>query len=85
MESASESSVRNYVREVVEILHQRADDAKERSYAEADRDGIYAGRADAYAEVLSTMQNQAEVFLIPLEELGLAGFDPFDEPVRRKR
>jgi hypothetical protein len=34
------------------------------------------GRLAAYREVLSLMINQAEVFQINLEDVGLGGFDP---------
>jgi len=39
------------------------------------------GRAMAYVEVLSLMQNQADAFQVPREELLLAGFDPEVDPI----
>ena len=36
----------------------------------------HEGREMAYVEALLRMQSQADAFMIPREELGLADFDP---------
>lgn len=63
-----------YVSDLGKLLKERAFDAKK----ERDAKGgdFEFGKLLAYNEVISLMQNQAQVFGLPLEEMGLAGIDP---------
>lgn len=68
-----------YVSDLGKLLKERAFDAK----TERDAKGgeFELGRLLAYNEVISLMQNQAQVFGLPLEEIGLAGIDPDNDLV----
>ena len=39
------------------------------------------GREAAFVESLLMRQSQADAFMIPREEVGLAGFDPLNDPL----
>ena len=65
-----------YIRDLVLRLKEEAQGAREDSRDEGSGEGFQAGRALAYAEVLSAMQNQADSFFIPRELLALDGLDP---------
>ncbi|MBW7899837.1 MAG: hypothetical protein H3C26_00020 [Rhodocyclaceae bacterium] len=56
-----------------EIVHAARDGA-----AEANREGgsFSSGKVMAYYDVLTIAMEQAEVMNIPLDEIGLEGFDP---------
>ena len=68
--------LQSYLRDLVYLLKEEAEKARENSRDEGTGTGFQAGRALAYAEVLSLMQSQADSFLIPRDMLGLEGFDP---------
>jgi hypothetical protein len=71
-----------YIRDLVLRLKDEAEDARENRRDEGTGEGFQAGRALAYAEVLSIMQNQADSFLIPRELLALDGFNPVADLAR---
>jgi hypothetical protein len=73
-----------YIRDLAFRLREEAKDARENSRDEGTGSGFQAGRALAYAEVLSTMQKQADSFLIPRELLALDGFDPIIDLAREE-
>jgi hypothetical protein len=75
----------SYVRDLVYLLREAFEEANERSREEGMGDGLQAGRALAYTEVLSLMQCQADAFLIPRQLLGLDGFDPVSDFARASR
>lgn len=60
-----------YVRDVVSRIRERAREAS------AENDPFNRGRAFAFAEVLSMMQNDAVGFQIELSEVSLDLGDPF--------
>jgi hypothetical protein len=66
----------NYLRDLGYELREAALEAKNRAAkASAETKDFEAGRAFAYYEVLSLMQQQAEVFELPLAKLALDGLD----------
>ncbi len=65
-----------YIRDLVFIFEEKAREALESSRHEHDEGSFQAGRALAYAEVLSTMQNQADSFLISRKLLALDRVSP---------
>jgi hypothetical protein len=77
----STDAYKDYIRDLVYLLRRTGAEARHRS-AEAGRMAEFEqGRAMAYVEVLSLMQNQAEAFQLPREDLLLAGFDPETDPI----
>ncbi len=69
-----QDAYKDFVRDLVYLLRETAAEARRRSAAgSSDFD---SGRASAYVEVLSLMQNQADAFQLPRDELLLSGFDP---------
>lgn len=72
---------KNYVRDVVYLLRETAAEAQRKSKTTERSSEFDAGRAQAYIEVLSLMQNQAEAFQLSRDELLLAGFDPEVDPI----
>ena len=74
----SSESVSNYLHDLGELIKEKAREAKikeEASDGNTDN-GFELGRLMAYHEVVSLMQQQAEIFDIPLEEIGLADINP---------
>jgi hypothetical protein len=76
-------TARNYLLDLGQLVRERAEEAAEEARAGAEKHGATEanrafadGRVMGYYEVLSLMQNQAEAFGIPLEDLKLGGFDP---------
>ena len=61
-----------YVREQAIAAKQQCDDARNGSVQKS----ISFGRAVAYAEVISTMQDCLRTFEIPFEDMCLQDFDP---------
>ncbi len=79
MNTKTDTRYDNYLYDLGQIIKERAFEAK----TERDRkrkgseEYLYeAGRLMAFNEVISIMQQQAEGFDIPLEELNLQGIDP---------
>jgi hypothetical protein len=68
-----------YIRDLVYLLREAGAEAQRERKQNPDS-GFEQGRALAYIEVLSLMQNQADSFMIAREEVGLAGFDPLNDP-----
>jgi hypothetical protein len=64
----------NYLRDLGHILRENALEAKQE--AAVGNDPFKQGRALAYYEVISLLEQQAQAFQLPLEKLSLAGFDP---------
>ena len=79
-----EHDLASYIRDLVYLLRESAEDANESSRDEGTGEGFHAGRAMAYAEVLSLMQSQADAFLIPRRLLNLDDFDPAEELARSR-
>jgi hypothetical protein len=69
-----------YIRDLVYLLREAGAEAQ-RERKQNPGSGFEQGRALAYIEVLSLMQNQADSFMIAREEVGLAGFDPLNDPL----
>jgi hypothetical protein len=69
---------RYYLRDLGYLLKERALEARAKAKAAASfgNAAFEEGRAIAYWEVVSTMQNQAVAFQLPLEDLALDGFNP---------
>lgn len=70
---------RLYLRDLGEIIRERALQAKAEKKAErpgSDGERLQAGRLMAFNEVISIMQQQAAGFEIPLRELRLDGIEP---------
>jgi hypothetical protein len=68
------STEAGYLRDLAYLLREAAFQAKGTATARP-ADDFQGGRAFAYYEVLSLMQQQAEVFDLPLAKLALEGFD----------
>lgn len=67
----------DYLRDLAFLLKEEALKAKRDKATAADEDALFVrGRALAYYEVVSLMQEQAKSFEIPLEEIRLAGINP---------
>jgi len=69
---ASDSTHRLYLRDLGQLIFERAVDAK----ASAGTDSFQLGRAVALYEVVSLMQQQTGAFQLPRRDLGLEGVDP---------
>lgn len=65
---------KDFIRDLVYLIRETGAEARRRSAVGAS--DFDAGRAMAYVEILSLMQNQALAFQLPPEDLLLAGFDP---------
>ncbi len=68
-----------YVSDLGKLLREYAFDAKKERDAKGSE--FELGKLLAYNQVISLMQHQAEVFGLPLEEMGLAGIDPDNDLV----
>jgi len=68
----------NYLLDLGTLLKEAARKAKTEARAAAGTDGhgFALGRASAYHEVISLMQQQAAAFQLPLRVLSLADIDP---------
>jgi hypothetical protein len=77
----SDDSYKNYIRDLVYLLRQTGAEAQRRSAEAGPAAQFEAGRAMAYVEVLSLMQNQADAFQLPPDQLLLSGFDPEIGPI----
>lgn len=78
---SSDDSYKNYLRDIVFRIRENGAKAVARGREEQDGREFQQGRALAYIEILSMMQNQADVFQIEREELLLSGFDPVNDPL----
>ena len=77
-----EDSCANYLRDLGHLLKEDALEAKRDMDSASGDDATFAqGRRLAYYEVISLMQQQAWVFGIPLEEIGLADINPDNDLV----
>lgn len=74
--TADMSTLQHYLSDLVFLLRERAKEAND----EANEKGsdFQSGRALAFVEVLSSMQNQCLAFGISPEMLGLDEFDPLE-------
>jgi len=61
-----------YIHDLASIIREKAN----KSISIESCSDFESGRALAYAEILSIMQNQADSFEIPRNKIGLDGFDP---------
>ena len=67
----------NYLRDLGYLIREAGEQARKDTVAANESDRPFQqGRLMAYHEVLSLMQQQAEAFQLPLEELALDGLDP---------
>jgi hypothetical protein len=64
----------SYLKDLGRILRDEAVAA--RNTASSGKDPFQLGRAMAYYEVVSLLEQQANAFQIPLEKLSFDGFDP---------
>ncbi|MCK6576391.1 transposase [Myxococcota bacterium] len=64
----------NYVKDLVILLKERAEEAVLQAEA-SPGDDFASGRALAYGEVLDLVANQGEAFRISRSDLGLADFE----------
>ncbi len=71
-------SYRQYLRDLGSLISDKAREAKQLKEKSAGTDDFEfnLGRLMAFHEVVSLMQQQAEAFGLPLDELGLAGLSP---------
>ena len=84
MEEVASENEAEYLLELGFVLREAGERAvrdAERARRDVERSGesdqsFHAGRLGTYRYVVSLMQQQAEVFGIPLEDLALDGFDP---------
>ena len=72
---------KNYIRDVVYLLRETGAEAQRKSKRKEQAPDFDAGRALAYVEVLSLMQNQADAFQLSRDDLLLGGFDPEVDPI----
>jgi hypothetical protein len=72
---------KNFIRDVVYVLREVGAEAQRKSKTAGQSSTFDAGRALAYVEVLSLMQNQADAFQLSRDDLLLAGFDPEVDPI----
>ncbi len=63
----------DFLLDLVTLLREKAAEAKEEAAVGGDYN---KGRHFAYYEVLSLVYQQAQVFGIDLESIGMGGFDP---------
>jgi len=67
----------NYLLDLGHLVREAGEQAKKDADQASESDRLFQrGRLMAYYEVLSLMQQQAEAFQLPLEELALDGLDP---------
>lgn len=72
-----EKKYQNYLKDLVEILKERALKDKKRS---KEKNGEYEkGRLMAYYEFISLLKQQADAFGIDLKDINLQDFDEFKE------
>jgi hypothetical protein len=70
-------SIELYTLDLCALLKEKARQAKADCQAVSNKDEKYLlGRLMAFHELISLMQQQAEVFGIPLAQLGLHDIDP---------
>jgi hypothetical protein len=75
-EAMTPETAANYLLDLGMLLKKEALDARARARLSKGSEGDFdAGRAFAYYEVISLMQQQAHAFLLPLEALSLADID----------
>lgn len=72
---------KNYLRDLVYRIRENGAKAAAQSRASESGREFQQGRALAYIEILSMMQNQADAFQIGRDELLLSGFDPVNDPL----
>jgi hypothetical protein len=68
-----------YVRDLFCLFREAAADAQRERYNRPDEASYFEGRETAFKEALMLMQSQADAFMIPREDIGLAGFDPLND------
>lgn len=67
----------NYLRDLGPLIRENAERAKSSLAAASQEDRSFEhGQLIAYHDVLSLMQQQATAFSLPLDDVGLDGFDP---------
>ena len=80
-----DDSYKNYLRDLVYRLRENGAKAQVQSRSAQDGREFQQGRAMAYMEILSMMQNQADSFQIPRDDLLLSGFDPLNDSLEPPR
>lgn len=74
-----------YLIDLFQMIREEAAGADETVRAGSEPMEYFKGRRDAFIEVLSLMQSQANAFQLDLERLGLGNFNPFSDELRVKR
>jgi len=74
----NQDECKNYLRDLSFLVIEKALDAKRvaETSRDSDRYDYDLARSMAFYEVVSLMQQQAEAFGIPLDEIGLNNLDP---------
>ncbi len=68
-----------YIRDLFYLLRESAAEAQRSKRARPDEAKYFEGREMAFKEALLLMQSQADAFMIPRGDMGLAGFDPLKD------
>jgi hypothetical protein len=70
-----------YIRDLFYLFREAAAEAQRDKTSLPEEARYHEGREMAYVEALLRMQSQADAFMIPREDVGLAGFDPLKDPL----
>jgi hypothetical protein len=70
-----------YIRDLFYMFREAAAEALRDKVGRPGEAPYHEGREMAYIEVLLRMQSQADAFMIPREDVGLADFDPLKDPL----
>lgn len=73
----NQKTLSRYLLDLGRLLREQALEAKQEARVATDLDKAFKrGKLFAYHEVVSLMQQQATVFQLPLNAIGLEGLDP---------
>jgi hypothetical protein len=70
-----------YIRDLFYMFREAAAEAQQDKVRCPNEARYHEGREMAYVEALLRMQSQADAFMIPREDVGLAEFDPLKDPL----
>jgi hypothetical protein len=70
-----------YIRDLFYLFREAAARAQRDKATFPTEARFHEGREMAYVEALLRMQSQADAFMIPREDVGLASFDPLKDPL----
>jgi hypothetical protein len=74
-----------YIRDLFYLFREAAAEAQREKISRPEEARYHEGRQMAYVEALLRMQTQADAFMVPREEVGLAGFDPLNDPLEPQK